>query len=426
MRGSRTIAANTIQALSKLVCRSYCHKIIKLSKTLPVFASYKECECNVHGVRSDFLKANEDSSIATKEGTTQIYFIGKILWAKGFQYMLDGQEKYNERFGGYFPIDVYGGGPEFEQVKRAFFGVRGNQGATPKEETKEPPESSDKITDDENGESHNRYSQLSQMMLKSMPFLKDEIEETDENSSNENSSTLKTIKDSFQLVRNFQKESLLEKVPRNKYEWRKKPLPAQFCGPKDHAALKFSSYKVFVNPSVTEVLCTTTAEALAMGKFVVLPKHPSNEFFYQFPNCLSYGNMDEFVELVHFALNNVPTPLSAEMAHRFTWEAAMKRLIDAAAVTQSEYTELEKSGRFQRDRRKAWIHKESGRMLRGDTLKSMVGEFPLQDLKLKDYELDADLKREDDGHLLYFDNNSPKVLALLSFIIAILSYFAQR
>ncbi len=430
MRGSRTIAANTIHALSKLVCRSYCHKIIKLSKTLPVFASYKECESNVHGVRSDFLRletSNENTLVSNKEGCAQIYFIGKILWAKGFQYMLDCQEKYHERYGEYFKIDIYGGGPDLETIKRSCFGVRGSKSKVQKVGTEEDKEddpssgSQDKTEDDENRESQNRYSQLSQMMLKSMPFLKDEIDETDENSS-----TLKTLKEGLQLVKNFQKESLLEKVPRNKYEWRKKPLPVQFCGPKDHAALKFTPYKVFVNPSVTEVLCTTTAEALAMGKFVVLPKHPSNEFFYQFPNCLSYSNMDEFAELVNFALENDPTPLAGEIGRKFTWEAAMERLVEASAVAKSKQVELEQSGRIQRDKRKAWIHKESGRMLKGDMLKSVVGDFPAEDLKLKDYELDANVQMEEDGNFLNFENNSPKLLALLSFIIAIFSYFVQR
>ena len=71
-------------------------------------------------------------------------------------------------------------------------------------------------------------------------------------------------------------------------------LDMPFHGPIDHAELGYT-HKVFINPSVSAVLCTTVAEALAMGKFVVLPSHPSNDFFAQFPNCLPYSNKEEFV-----------------------------------------------------------------------------------------------------------------------------------
>lgn len=69
-------------------------------------------------------------------------------------------------------------------------------------------------------------------------------------------------------------------------------LAVEFHPATDHAEL--SQYKTFVNPSESEVLCTTVAEALAMGKFVIIAEHPSNEFFYQFPNTLRFKNQAEF------------------------------------------------------------------------------------------------------------------------------------
>jgi hypothetical protein len=268
------------------------------------------------------------------------------------------------------------------------------------------------------------YFHLSQIMLKSMPFLEDEMKQDEKDSSTfDKLSTFQSLKDGLHLVKSFQRETLLKKVPKNKYEWRKTPIPARFLGPKDHAALKCNSYKIFVNPSVTEVLCTTSAEALAMGQFVVMPRHPSNDFFYQFPNCLSYDSMDEFVEKIKYALANDPIPLSEELRYIFTWEAAMERMVQAAAITEAEWDLLETSGRVQRDKRKAWIHKESRKMLKGELLKSIMGDLPTEDLN--DYEIDS-CQEASEGQLLNFDNNSPMALAFLSLLIAIISYFAQR
>lgn len=172
------------------------------------------------------------------------------------------------------------------------------------------------------------------------------------------------------------KESLEFDLPRTPHELRKTPIPASFPGRVDHALLK-EQYKVFVNPSVTEVLCTTTAEALAMGKFAIIPDHPSNLFFMQFPNCLSYRNKWEFAANLNWALTHDPEPLTSELLYQFSWEAATERFIAASAITRREAREREQLGKSKLDERIAWFHNELGKGAKGDVLRAMCGGGPI-------------------------------------------------
>lgn len=145
------------EALCAVVTQAYTDKIIKLSGTLQSYAPHKETVCNVHGIRQDFLQ------VAPPTGD-DIYFLGKLLWAKGLDKLLMYEKLYYRRTGQYFAIDIYGSGPDKDEIEKAFCTPRGRRGRT---------------------------------------------------------------------------------------------IPATFPGRLDHAAIP-SRYKIFCNPSVTEVLCTVS------------------------------------------------------------------------------------------------------------------------------------------------------------------------
>lgn len=93
---------------------------------------------------------------------------------------------------------------------------------------------------------------------------------------------------------------------------------------------------MFLNPSTTDVVCTTTAEALAMGKLVVCANHPSNEFFKQFPNCHIYNdNKKDFVDTTKKALAGEPTQMTDALRYELSWEAATERFLKAAQLDQA-------------------------------------------------------------------------------------------
>lgn len=218
--------------LNKWVCRSYCHRVIKLSdavQTLP-----HSVTSNVHGVRDRFIDIGKGRG--GKPFKNGAYFLGKVLWAKGYRQLVDLMDDHFVRTDERLPIDFFGAGPDLDEVRRR-------------------------------------------------------------------------VADSYGLSL-VQIHGLVV----------------------DHASEYLQRYKVYVNPSKSDVVCTATAEALAMGKFVVCLKHPSNEFFSTFDNCLIYETPEQFSAQLAYALANEPAPLSEEDVFRLSWEAATERFYDASFI----------------------------------------------------------------------------------------------
>lgn len=261
--------------LNKWVCRSYCHRVIKLSDAVQPLPH--SVTCNVHGVRDRFIdigravatKAEAAAAAAaaaaapTTTTTTAAashpqpeeahvqarphpqpqpvfergaYFLGKMLWAKGYLQLMELLEAHHARTDERLRLDLFGAGPDLDAVRSR-------------------------------------------------------------------------VRSTYALSRIDVHGVVL-----------------------DHACEYIQKYKVYVNPSESDVVCTATAEALAMGKFVVCLEHPSNEFFATFPNCLVYRTPEEFSSLLAYALANNPAPLTSYDAHRLSWAAATERFYDAARV----------------------------------------------------------------------------------------------
>ena len=286
------------------------------------------------------------------------YFVGKLIWQKGLDVLLDLQDYYKECTGEYFPIDIYGSGSDQQEIMRAYLGrQRRGKSATGKaiEVAADEVDSHMEVVEISARADNHGILSLESLNLNAL-------------------GKLERIKRSIRETT----ESLEFDLPRSLYELRRQPIPAAFPGRVDHALLT-EDYTIFVNPSVSEVLCTTTAEALAMGKFVIIPVHPSNTFFLRFPNCLPYRNKFEFVANLRWAMSHDPEPLTPDLVREFTWEAATERLVSASAITYREARNRERLGRTRLDERIAWFHNHLGKGERGDALRKVLGAGPVSD-----------------------------------------------
>ncbi|KAG7368349.1 hypothetical protein IV203_031092 [Nitzschia inconspicua] len=305
-----------VGALSSLMVRAYCDKVVKLSPVLQTYAPGKEVISNVHGIRQEFFRVPLASPAAVSSTRAQCYFIGKLLWAKGMDKLLNLEAHFRKKTGKYFDIDIVGSGPEQTEIERSFLGMQQNRN-----------------------------------------------EARDVRSSTHS------------------KE-------KNPIHWRyfRQPIPARFLGRRDHAEVG-PNYSIFVNPSITEVLCTTTAEAIAMGKWVIIPRHASNEFFLQFPNCLQYKNKNEFVDLLQYALTNpvkdVLERCKNNLSNRsqfyapLTWEVATERLIDCAYLSKREARRRDRLTLHKEDRSIQEWHYTLGNGKSGDVLRKVLGGGPV-------------------------------------------------
>ncbi|KAL5215713.1 hypothetical protein ABZP36_007114 [Zizania latifolia] len=226
------LQAFLVKHINNWVTRAYCHKVLRLSaatQDLP-----RSIVCNVHGVNPKFLTVGEKMAADREHGQQTFskgaYFLGKMVWAKGYRELIDLLSKHKSDLEG-FNVDVYGNGEDSQAVQEAA---------------------------------------------------------------------------------------------------RKLNLNLNFFKGRDHADCSLHGYKVFINPSVSDVLCTATAEALAMGKFVICADHPSNEFFKSFPNCLTYKTSEEFVAQVKEAMASEPSPLNPEQTYNLSWEAATERFMECS------------------------------------------------------------------------------------------------
>ena len=319
-----------VGALMGLMVRAYCDKVIKLSPVLQSYAPYKEVVCNVHGIRHEFFTVPHYKQQRHDDSPTpkRVYFIGKLLWAKGLDKMMELEACYRKATGSYFGVDIYGSGPQEAEIQKSFLGQdfgfsKGGGGHASSDEKKDEQDVTNTVHNDNVAQ---RY-------------------------------------------------------------WRRfrQPIPARFLGRQDHAQVGQSGqYQIFLNPSITEVLCTTTAEAVAMGFWVIVPKHASNEFFLTFTNCLQYSNRREFVEILRYCQRHDPPgwcsgeDRSSENCYgSLSWEAATDRLIETAYLS---HRDAKRSQRLQpRDRSIQDWHYTLGRGTGGDVLRKVLGGGPVAD-----------------------------------------------
>lgn len=78
--------------------------------------------CNVHGVNPKFLeiglKKLEQQKLQEQAFTKGAYYIGKMVWSKGYKELLKLLKKHQKELAG-LEVDLYGSGEDSEEIKEA-------------------------------------------------------------------------------------------------------------------------------------------------------------------------------------------------------------------------------------------------------------------------------------------------------------------
>lgn len=110
--------------------------------------------------------------------------------------------------------------------------------------------------------------------------------------------------------------------------------PVRFCGPSSSPWEVMGDYRVFFNPSVSEVLCSTTAEALVAGRHVVIPNCPANQPFFDLPNVHVYDHPDQADATLEKALE-APTAPPDRAQDRFNWEKVCQSVVTLLGLSRA-------------------------------------------------------------------------------------------
>lgn len=96
----------------------------------------------------------------------------------------------------------------------------------------------------------------------------------------------------------------------------------RFMGQVEQPWSILAPYRLFINPSLSEVLCTATAEALCAGRHVVMPRCAANDAFEGLANAHFYDDRAGALSSIATAMKQDPEPPTAARA-AFDWSAAL-------------------------------------------------------------------------------------------------------